>query len=438
MKPPLISTLVILAVGIVWGVRENQRLATLREQHRLLTQHAAAHGIPVDPASPFVLTNSGKRPHADGGRKAKAVADLVVAFDKEMMEILGSGQRLDAAAQQRIMEWLDGLLSLNGGEFRILFDELRNRDDMDDRMKQGMVPFSIEMLAELHPQAALALFTESSDLLDENPRLKHMLPSALSHLAKDQPLAALEWIKNNAEKYPELVTDEARRAVIAGAALSDFGLALQLIGELGVSADKGGLMLQISQAAVTPERRTDFLTALRQQVAASPDQAEAGKLYAAGLRNLLDRVAESGYDPAMAWLETAGLPVAESAGLMENLSYRQTKAETGKWLDWMATQPVKDSQSDSTTRDLVRNWTQNDYRAAGEWLTQAPAGPLKEAATLSYLETIAPYEPEVAAQWATTLPADRQKDALQTIYQKLGTKDKAAAADFATRHGLEP
>jgi hypothetical protein len=438
MKPPLVLTLVILAAGIFWGVRENQQLTTLREQHRLITQQAADLGISVNPASSLVLTQSGKRQIGDASRKKRDLAELIVAYTKEQKDEQANGQRRDPAAQTRIIDLADGLLSLNGAEFKLLIDELRERRDMDDEMRQGTIYFTISMLAQQRPEAAVALVTGSPDLVGENPRIKDTLPIALSQWAKDQPLAALEWIKKNAARFPDLVTDDAKRAVIAGAALNDFGLAFQLIGEIKLSAGDGGAMAQIARAASTPERRMEFLAALRQQLENNPDQAEAGKLYARGFRQLLGQVAGSGYDQAMAWLATAKLAPSESAGLMENLNYYQTKADTGKWLDWIATQPVAGTQSESATRNLVRNWTEQDYRAAGEWLTHAPAGPLKETAVASYLETIAPYDPDVAAQWAATLPVARQKAALQTIYQKIGQQDKAAAAAFATRHGLDP
>ena len=68
------------------------------------------------------------------------------------------------------------------------------------------------------------------------------------------------------------------------------------------------------------------------------------------------------------------------------------------------------------------------------WRT-APAGPIKEIATISYLETVAPYDPEVAAQWAATLSADMRASSMRNIYESLKRKDEAAAEDFATRHG---
>jgi hypothetical protein len=435
MKLPLILTLVILVAGSFWGVHENRKLTTLREKHQQVLKEAAALGVTADVSKPFVPTKITKRPREDAERKVKDFTERLVAFAKEMKEMQTSGKQPDEAMRKRIMEVMDDMLSLNGEELKLLIAGMKDRKDMDDEMRNGMISFSIMMLAQQHPEAALALFTESSDMLGDNPMSKHALSSALSQWAKDQPLEALKWIKANAEKHPDLVTDDTKKAVIAGAARNDFALALQLIGELKVSVEGSGVMYQITQAAATPEQRTELLKALRKQAENSTDKKEGEKLLSSGLNGLFSQVAQTGYDKSMDWLESANLSAAETGNMAENLNYYQTKADTGKWLDWLSSQTIDGMKSENVTRNLVRQWTDKDYKAAGEWLAQAPAGPVKETATQSYLQTIAPYEPEVAAQWAETLPAEKQKSAMKDIYRNL--KDKAAAEDFAARHGVD-
>jgi hypothetical protein len=433
MKTSFILTLVIVAAGSFWGVRETRYLTTLREKHRLVLKEAAALGVSTDASNSAVTTKASRREREDSNRKVKDFANVLVAFAKEMKEMEKSGKQPYEAMQKRIMELMDGMLSLNGDELKILIDELRGRSDMDDEMREGMISFSIIMLSQKHPQAGLALFTESSDLLGDNPMSKHALSSALSQWAKDQPLEALKWIQENAGKHPDLANDEAKAAVIAGAAQNSIGLALQLIGELKLSPDESGVMGRIARAADTPEQQTEFLTELRKQA----DGKEGKEIISSGLRALFSQMSESGYDKTMAWVETAGLSADESGKLAQSLNYFQTKGDTGKWLDWMSSQSMDEGKLENTTGNLVRQWTQKDYQAAGEWLAQAPAGPVKESATISYLETVAPYEPDAAAQWAATLPAAKQKDALQGIYQTLRQKDKAAAEAFAAEHGVD-
>jgi hypothetical protein len=437
MKLPIVLTIIILAAGSFWGVRESRVLTTLREKHRQVVHEATSLGISADASKPLTQTKASKRQREDSSKKTKDFANTLVAFAKEMEEMEKSGQQPDADMQKRIMEMVDGMLSLNGEELKILIAEMRGRTDLDDEMRKNMIGFSIMMLAQQHPQTALAIFTESSDLMEDNPMSKHVLSSALSQWAKDQPLEALEWIKKNAEKHPDLVTDDAKRAVIVGTAEKDYGLAFQLAAEIKLSTSDDSLMTQMARAAVTPEQQRDFLTALRKQAANMADKTEGDKFMASGMSHLFSQVSESGFDKTMEWMKTANLSPGESANLAEGLNYHTTKADTGKWLDWVSSQPADEEKSKNTTRNLVRNWTERDFKAAGEWLAESPAGPLKETATLSYLETVAPYDPDVAAQWAQTLTGDGQSNAMKRIHEKLKQKDKPAAEEFARRHGIQ-
>ena len=362
--------------------------------------------------------------------------DKLIAFNKQIKEMEKSGEEPDQEQQKRIMDMIEGMLSLNGDEIKILIAELRSRAEISDGLRENMISFAVIMLAQEHPQTALALFTESSDLMEDNPMSKHVLSSALTQWAKDQPLAAVEWIKKNSEKHKELVTDEAKEAVIAGAAKNDFSLAFQLADELKLGENKESVISTLLQTANTPERQTELLAAIRKQAAAITDKTKADKLLNNGVSQLLSKVSESGFDKSMEWLKTTNLSTDETVNLRIDLNYHQTKADTGKWLNWMDTQFLDGNNSETTTRNLVQQWTENDYKAAGEWLAKSPAGPQKETATLSYLRTVAPYDPEVAEQWAATLPADKKTEAMKDIHEALQRKDKTAAEDFAKRHGI--
>jgi len=201
MKLPLVLTVVILAAGSIWGLRENRHLSMLREQHRLVVKEAAALGVPADLSKSHIRTKASNRQREEVGLKGREFAARLVEFAKTLKEMEKSGQPPDETIQKRIMEMMEGLLALNSGELKALIAELNGRQDMDDEMKKGMISFSIIMLAQQNPQAALAFFTESSDLLGDNSMSKHALTAALSQWAKDQPLAALDWIQKNADQH---------------------------------------------------------------------------------------------------------------------------------------------------------------------------------------------------------------------------------------------
>jgi hypothetical protein len=418
MKLPLVLTAIIVAISALWGVREHRTLTVLRLQHQAALREAAELGVSSDTTKPFTATKVTRRLREDDARKVKEFADSLVAFAHEMKQTEETGDPPDEGMKKRTFELIDGMLSLTGAELKLLVAELRTRTDMDDEMRKHMIGFSIMMLAQQHPRMAIALFTESSDLMKDNPMGDHVVSSALTQWAKDEPLAALEWIKQNATKHPDLVKDDAKRAVIIGAAQQDFGLAFQLAGEIKFEGGDESLMDTLADSANTPERQAEFLAALRKHAAGITDAKAREKFQTSGVREMFSEVTESGFDRSMKWLETAELSESESAGLLGSIDYHATKKETGKWLDWIASQPGNANQREESTRDLVRQWTGNDYRAAGEWLANSPAGPTKDAAVMSYVETVAPYDPEIATQWANTLPAEKRGNALKEIEQR--------------------
>ena len=437
MKIPVALTIVILAAGGFFGQREGRTLTLLRTRHHELQREAAALGITAGDGQTAISTRASKRPRTEAGAKGREFARHFIAMAKEMKEMEKNGGKSGKELEKLRMEIIDQLLSLDSQELKTLIAEIRGSGDLDDDTRRGMLMFSIMMLAEQNPQAALAVFTESSDLLGDDFMGKHALTSALSEWASQQPLEALKWIKENATKHPDLANDDAKRSVIAGAARNDFNLALQLIGELKLPADDTNVIDKIAGQATTPERRTEFLNALRSHVASMENPDQAANILKSGMRSVFNVVARSGYDASMQWIGSADLSAKETADLASGLNYYQTKEDTGKWLDWLSAQDMDADTSSAITRNLMGSWTQRDYQAAGEWLAAASAGPAKQTATMSYLQTIAPYEPEVAAQWAETLPAEKQADALKSVYAALKEKDKAAAEDFAARHGVD-
>lgn len=436
MKLPLALTGIILASGLFWGAREHAAREVLRERHRQVSEQAAALGVSTDSSHALAHTKAAKRQREDATRKVKDFADKLVAFAKEMKELEKNGGDKDPETQKRVMDTLDGLLSLKGDELKLLIEQLKARTDLDDDLRKEILGFSVMMLAQKNPQAALSLFTESSDLLEGNHLSEVILRTALNQWAADQPLEAAEWIGKNAEKYPKLVTDEAREAVISGAARSDFGLAFKLAAELKLKDGSSSMIHNIARTADTPERQTDFLAAIRKQAQSITDSNEADHFRQTGISALFSQVADAGYDKSMEWIQHANLTSKEMDDLVSSIGYYETRKDTGKWLDWLGSQSAETQHDQSKTSELVRNWTRQDYKAAGEWLAKSPAGPMRETATLSYLETVAPYDPDVAVQWAGTLPANQQADAMKRIHEALQQKDKAAAEDFAKRHGI--
>ena len=440
MKISIAVSILILALGTSLGWHDRQQLAAVRASHAKLVAEAARHGIAIDSThstNPIRIT---KREREDRAAAAKLAAAEFIAFAKEMeaFEKKGGGQP-DEAMQKRIMDFMDRMMSLDSAQLKILIAEVRAAKDLKDESRQGLIAFSIMTLANDHPQAALALFTESGDLFEDDQMGKHLISSSLAKWAKDDPLAALEWVKKNGEKFPDLVTEDAKRGMISGAAAQDPKLAFQLIGELGLK-DQSQAISGIISSAKTPEQRTATLAALRGHLASLQDENARNETAERSIGSLARGLAQDGFESATQWIAGAKLNPSELENFADGMSHSVKSGETGQWIEWIS-ETLPTGKSDDSIRNLVSNWTRNDYQAAGKWLAAAPDGPAKITSIRAYAETISRYEPESAAQWAMTLPPGKDRDeTLKEIHQNWPKEDpaaKEAAAVFAKEHGID-
>ncbi len=436
MKISIALSVLILAAAASLGWHDHQRLATVREHHARLVAEAATLGIALDPSHPAEPVRVTKRERENREAEARQAAVEFIAFAKEMEAIEKKGVPPDEVAQKKLMEFMDRMMSLDSAQLKILITEVRADKSLKDETRQGLIGFSIMTLASDHPQAALVLFTESSDLFKDNGMGNHVVSSSLSRWAKDDPLAALEWVRKNGEKFPDLVTDDAKRGLISGAAVNDPKLAFQLVGELGLK-DASQALSGIMSAAKTPADRTATLAALRDHLATLTDDKARNEATARSMGSLTHGLAQEGFASATQWIDGANLSPTELESFAGGLSHSVKSGETGQWIEWLGEKLPPDKSNDSI-RNIVRNWTENDYQAAGKWLAAAPAGPAKNTSIRTYAETVSSYEPETAAQWAMTLPPGKDRDQTLKEIHDNWPKDAATAKDaFAKEHGIK-
>jgi hypothetical protein len=437
MKLSIFISAIILIVAAAFGWQGQRQLISVRTTHDKLVKEAAALGIATGSdgsTNQAIATRRHERP--DKVAAAKAVAAELIAFAREMEEFEESGEQPDAEAMKRIVDFMDRMLSLDASQMKILIAEFRAASDLKDETRQGMLMFSIMTLSNNHPRTALELFTESSDLLGDNRMMaKHAMGGALANWAKDDPLGALEWIRANKEKHPDLVTEDAMTHLVAGVASKDPVLAFQFLGELDESQRSDGIS-NIVRAATTPEQRTATLAALREHSENNPDK----DILKDGIRDLVFGD-DSRYDETASWIASANLTQEELESATRAMTYRVKTAETGQWIEWLSTSGLPENAARDRAYSLAANWTEKDYQAAGKWLASAPDSPAKHSAASAYATKVYPYEPEIAMQWLQTLPpgSDRNKT-LENIHEampRVSEAEKAAAEAFALEHGLE-
>lgn len=441
MKMPIAISLLILAVGTMISWNDGSRLAEVKARHDKLAEEARQQGIFPDKIHETAGGPPPKRDRESQGRKkedeARATAKEAIAFAKEMAAIRKSGEAPDSDMQKRMRDFMQRMISLDASQIKTLVAEVSASDELEEEARQGLLRFAIMTLSEEHPQAALAIFTESSELLGKQSR--RVVSSALASWAKTDPSAAVDWFRKNGEKFPDIATDDTKLGIIGGAAASDPKEAFSLIAELGMK-DPRIAIDTIASTQQTPEARTATLAALRAYLANLPDEKARKDAGASPFSSLASGMAREGISQATQWVDKANLTEDELVAFSKGLGHDVKKSETGQWVEWLGSKLPAD-KGDRQIRWMIGNWTQNDYLAAGTWLASTPEGPAKVSSTRAYAEAVAKYEPETAEQWAMTLPAgDSRQETLKNIYSNWPKKDeadKAAAEDFAGKHGIK-
>lgn len=435
MKFSLAFSVLILTAAAGLGWRDHQRLVAVRDQHSKLVVEAANLGFLIDPKNPSGTVRLTKHERENQTVAAHITAAGLIAFAREMEAMQADGRQPGDAMQKRILDFIDQMMSLDPAQLKMVIAEFRASPDLKDETRQGLISFAIMTLANTHPQAALAIFTESSELFKNTS----LVSNALSKWAKDDPTAALDWVRKNTEKFPDLVDEDAKRGIISGAAQQDPKLAFQLIGELGLK-DVQSSVSKIVHAAKTPEERTATLSALREYAATIPDKTARTQATESGIAGFAQSVQNEGFDSATHWLETAKLSPAELSGYVSGLNSNFEVKDAGRWIEWIGEKLPPDKSRQQIT-ELVRDWVTRDFQAAGTWLATCPESSAKNLSIQSYAETISPYDPESAAQWAKTLPAGKDRnETLRAIYDNWPQNDpasKAAAAAFAKANGIK-
>jgi hypothetical protein len=409
MKASIALSILILAAAALFGWQQQGQLAAARETRLQVTAEARALGL-----APDTLLAAGTAPlpaklgrigSADRAAAATAFTKELIAFAVEMKEVEKKGGGApDEALQTRAMEMMGRLLDLDAGQIKQVIAELKASTEIDDVTRGEIISFSVMMMASDHPEAALAIFTESSDLKEINGMGDQVVSAALAKWAEKDPLAALEWIRANSEKHSELVSDQAKAAVVAGAAKQDPKLAIRLLDELELG-NMGQVAMSLAMSAQSPEDSAGLLAALR----------EGGDKHRALLHSVISsmagQVSGGTFEQSQQWLAAAKLSDTEIAEFAESISPWQTGGNTGKWIDWIAGK-LPPEELGPKIDEFVRQWTRQDFKAAGEWINSSAEGPAKVAAVKSFAETVAPFEPETALQWANTLPAGKEREDL--------------------------
>ncbi len=432
MKFSLTLTAIILGIGLMLGLSHQSQLTTLQEKGQQLAHQAGAAGL---------SSQATKRPpREEQAGRMRHIASEIADLTREMTQREEDETSDDTAYQQRSLDLMQRISALNAEQIQSVLDALRADSSLTAGNRQEMAEYCLTTLAETDPAAALSLFPKTKDLFPNPDDSQAFLSTAVEKLALADPSAALQWVRENAKTPPTKEDDALKNSLLVGTAARQPQQVFKLMSELGVM-DTSVAIEEIMASATDASQRSALLGAFRNHLATVSDPAAKSALEDQAFSSLARNLSDQGYDSTTAWVSSQQLTTDEKEKFLDGLSLASHPAETGRWVDWIA-QSLPAEKSTKYIKELIGQWTQDDYQAAGKWLATAPAGPAKTAAVSSYAEAVAAYEPQTAAQWADTLPEGEDRaDTYRAIYRNWPDTDAAtiaAAEAFAQKHLITP
>lgn len=436
MKVSILLAVIILAVGLVAGLMHQEQLTRLREDRERLATRAAELGIHVESRSTADLRKPAGRHQAGRGHQTLPVLDQISAYRRAMEELRLTGDDCGPALQNQGFDLMERLMDLDPEEMKRVIDSLVAEKPLpeDAYSRQEMIELSIRMLAEDHPDVALSLFTDSRRLIDELAHGDTLIKTTLAHWARKDPLAALDWIRENSEDSPDVGRDELFHRIdrhemipstLAGAAQTDPELAFKLLSETGT--DRAYAIGMIAGAAGSPEDRTATLAAFRRYLTSVSDPKERESLNKKVLGSFVESLSRESFATATRWMAGQAFSAEERDELVRALPEEATIEESGKWIEWMAGALPPEKLGERVDR-LIGAWAGKDCHEVAKWLGGQPDGTAKTAAIGAYARAAAQREPQSAVQWALTMPAGQEReDTLKRIYKTWHHEDPSAA-----------
>ncbi len=413
MKASIALSAFILAAAAGFGWRNNQQLVALCENPTKLVATAATLGIVLGPSPSTDSKGATKRGRVSGHENRKnppeATAADFIAMAKEIEIQKKQGDLTDAAAFKRIREGLDCAMLLDSSQLKIFIASIHAATSLTAESRRDMIRSCLDRMSVEHPQTALAIYTDSADLMGDKSEARSIAFYSVRALARRDLTTAIEWIRKNEKNFPDFITEDLKIQTLGFGAVSNPKLALKFIDELNIQ-DRTRAISGMIDSPATPAARTANLAAIREYLATLPDEKARNEATMGAMGGLTRSLEVEGYAAATRWIANEKFSPAELGKIAKDFHQFRKSDGAGSWIDWMSTNLPTETSVGHIDK-LVRKWTTDDYQAAGKWLASTPASPTKNAAIRSYAETISTLDPATATQWAMTLPPGPDRDA---------------------------
>jgi len=380
MKVSYAAAGLILVVCAMIGWQGRTREAALREERSGLQDRAGVAGIATD--------------EADGnGRVTKVARGEPRAVDAKdfarrligMIKLAESGDgELEEEAANRLLDEME-LLDPEGA--LVFLEATEAEAGLEAAAKDGVLGIVILCLGPGYPKESLALLAKTEDLDPGGEIYEDFIATTLGRLAKSDPQAAVEWLRENKEKDTSQVGEDSKLGIIAGTAVADPRLAFQLIRELEVEDASDGVE-KIMGAGTTDAERIEIAKALREEIAKTGDEDAKEEMVSGAFGEMARGAMDAGLVNSREWLENVKMSPEEMEAFSEGAADRVASGEcpggeVAGWLEWMGKADLTEEASDNL-ESMAETWTEKDHKAVGRWLEAAPEGRLKELVAKGY------------------------------------------------------
>lgn len=416
MKRSLVFSCALLAIGGFWAWQNQQLLEDALHQKSHAIAAAVAAGISPEAVQAGTAFHTKRRALRQENDEVKNLLGKIRALGQD-----GKDPRSlmdpESEFQKSKKEIREEIEALGSEQLMALIHELLAGSPLGE-IERGLMITSFICLTQKDPQQATLQLVENWERLKGIEKMDKVLGLAFLRWSTSDPADVDDWIQLNRDKIREMANEQTKRSILQGIAMTEPGRAFGLISALQppdlANAISGILM---ESEIITMDLRDKRVKEWRDYISKLPGP-EGEELARSTAGNFAWWASFEGFEKGSKWLGASGFTRDELAAIASELDLEEIHKEPGRWIDWIGSQLLPDKAAEPI-QNLVREWTQVDYQAAGKWLVNTPDGPTKNAAVRSYAETVAKVDPEVAKQWALTLPPGTEREeTLQRIQAK--------------------
>ncbi len=309
---------------------------------------------------------------------------------------------------------------------------------------------ALDAYSRRDPKAALEFIAG----LDSTVR-NRVLPNTINELIKDDPDAAIQWMRDEPDGFAKLrAINESSWRLANKAPLETIELAREIpaLKENGLSSafrqlaqDDLALALESMKAWEGDPSYGSIISSVASGYASeNPEEALKWALSVDDqhrsnvISNVISNMAGNDPDLAVGALEQLGLaaddPTYQNAvsNIASNWAYRDPFSAA----EWLESVPDSNARNNALA-SVADRWARIDPVSASEWIAGLPEGTTRDQSAQRLIRRITNEDPEMAAYWAQSLSDENARNSsMQQVYSSWMRVDPAGAQSSIESSGL--